>query len=382
MATLEQLLAQYADYNYQRGMKTGVRLPAGVQGPDGWVPCYQSPLGCNEVVGMTAIPGSVYWMPASVSSGGGTTVIIPPTDFGPYRDKAKADILAEVQRELELLLASLGKTSAAYAAAHAQLEAELQTTVNQQFAVIDSVTNVNTFPVAEQSAIRAVDDAAVTAYQRWLKSTAPATAAAVAQAQAVEAAAQSVPIDGGGAIGAAQNVLTASGATLSLSSIPGLDSAVQWYQSVRAAFLRAPDELRDDLARLDYVRQHAQPQNHPALGGLPTVDTTLRSLLSDWTSLAVTGAQIDDALSHNDMSLATLSRIVSFAAQLTVFFGRKSGAEATLDVIAEQVLTPDEYERWKVIHANPLGGNGVTPWLIGAGVVALVLLARRGRGGR
>lgn len=376
MATLEQLLAQYAAYNTQRGTKTGIRLPGGVQGPDGWVPCSQSPLGCNEIVGMTAIPGTTYWMPLSGSSG--TTVIIPPTDFGPYRDKAKADILAEVQRELELLLASLGKTSAAYASAHAQLEAELQATVNQQFAVIDSVTNVNTFPVAEQSALQAIDNAAIAAYQRWLASTAPAAAQSVAQAGVVQTVAQSVPIDGG-TVGAAANAMTASSTTLALNDIPGLDSAVQWYQSVRAAFLRAPDELRDDLARLDYVRQHAQPQNHPALGGLPAVETTLRSLLADWTSMAVTGTQIDDALSHNDASLATLSRIVSLAAQLVVFFGRKSGAEATLDVIAEQVLTPDEYARWKVIHANPLGGNGVTPWLIGAGVLALVLLARRRR---
>lgn len=382
MATLNELLTTYAAYNVQRGTKTGIRLPYGVAGPDGWVPCSESSLGCGEIVGMTAIPGTVYWMPQGAgATSGTTTVIIPPTSgadprLAEYRRKAVSDYNTEVIRELTVLLASLDKTSAAYESAHRALEGALSPVVAAEIARLDTINDPAAFAPTEAAALARIDATAEDAFARWRSATATAGADAVQQAGVVT---QVIASGAGGGGLAPDRALAATDAAASLVDIPGANTAASWYASVRAKFLRAPDELRADLAGLDQLRTMAAGSSHPALSQLGALDTTFQNLLSDWTQAAVTAAAVDEALSKGgSVGGDTVARIVSLAGVMVTFFARKATAEALLDAIAQQVLTPDEYATWKTSH--PLGGGmSLTPWLIGAGIVVAALVMRRRR---
>lgn len=386
MATLNELLTQYAAYNVQRGSRTGIRLPTGIQGPDGWVPCTQSPAGCGEIVGLTAIAGTVYWMPGGTGApsgggGGGTVTVVTGTggtdpSFGEFRRKAIEDYNNEVLRELTVLLASLDRTSAAYASAHRALESALSPVVAAEIARLDTINDAAAFAPTEAAALARIDSTAEDAFRRWQASTATAADGSVQQATVVT----QVVASGAGTGASTDRAMTATDATLSLTTLPGAGTAASWYASIRAKFLRAPDELRADLASLDQLRVLAGASDHPALSQLGAVDTSLQNLLADWTQAAVTAAQIDEALTRDGpIGGDTVARILSLAGVVVSFFARKATAEALLDAIAQQVLTPEQYTTWKQSH--PLGGGGVDwlPWLLGAGIVVTALVLRRRR---
>ena len=385
MATLNDLLAQYAAYNVQRGSRTGIRLPTGIQGPDGWVPCTQSPAGCGEIVGLTAIAGTTYWMPGAAGAppggGGGTVTVVTGTggtnpSFGEFRRKAIEDYNAEVLRELTVLLSSLDRTSAAYASAHRALESALSPVVAAEIARLDTINDAAAFAPTEAAALARIDSTAEDAFRRWQASVATAADGSVQQATVVT----QVVAGGVGAGASTDRATSATDATLSLTALPGASTAASWYASIRAKFLRAPDELRADLAGLDQLRSLTTGVDHPALAQLPALDTSFQNLLADWTQAAVTAAQVDEALTRDGpIGSDTVARILSLAGVVVSFFARKATAEAMLDAIAQQVLTADQYTTWKQSH--PLGGGGVEwwPWLVGAGIVVAALVMRRRR---
>lgn len=387
MATLQQLLTQYAAYNAQHGVgELGVRLPSGVQGPDGYVPCFQSPLGCNEIVGKTAIPGTVYWMPAQLQTSTPTVVIQPSVDVEAERERVRAALRAEAQRELTVLLGALDQSSAAYRAAHDAVDGAITPVLSAEIAGLDYNQDPSRFAQLQQIAIQHIDDAAVRAYQAWLETTHTATsqqAVDAASSQAAATAGAARDMGAPDAAGALQTAVTASGSVS--SQIPGLDSALAWYRGVRDRFLNAPAELRADLARVDALRALA-PATSPNIQGIAPLEDAFRNLLMDWPTMAVTGQQIDAeiASSSGTPGLATLARIVSLAGMVLNFFARKATAEAALDLLARGLLSPDAYAQWRT---TPVAeeSSGI-PWAMlavaGVGVYAAskVLGGSRRRG--
>lgn len=381
MATLSQLLTQYAAYNTQHGAgELGVRLPSGVQGPDGYVPCFQSPLGCGEIVGKTAIPGTVYWMPVQLQTSTPTVVVVPSVDVEAEREKVRAALRAEAQREITALLSALDQSSATYRAAHDALDAAITPVLNTEISALDYTMDPARFPQLQQIAIGHIDDAAVRAYQAWLESTRGASSSAAvdtATAQAAGMASTSRDL-APEAAGALTTAVDASGKVV--QSIPGLDTALSWYRGVRDAFLNAPAQIRADLAKLDALRALA-PANAPDIQGIAPLETAFRNLLMDWPSMAVAGQQIDAEIdaSGGTPGLATLTRIIALAGMVLNFFARKATAEAGLDLLARSLLSDDAYAQWRATSPAGEDGGGIS-W----GMAALVggaafLLARRGR---
>lgn len=390
MATLAQLLQQYGSYNTQRNVQdVGIRLPGGVQGPDGYLPCYQTSLGCGEITGKTAIPGSVYWMPSGVPSSTPTVYTSPVVDVNAERDKVAAALRAEEQRQLSILLGALDSSSAAYRQAYAAIDQAVTPVIQRALDGLQYIGDVSRYPQLQQIGVQQIDDAAAAAYAAWLASTksgAVATAneqvtAAAGQVQAAGAMLADLSPAGGGAV---QTAVQAS--NTAVSQVPGIDSALSWYQSVKDRFLRAPAELRADLARLDALRALA-PANAPDLQGLPAIEQALRNLLMDWPSLAVTGQQIDAEISSSGGSpgLATLTRIVGLAGMVLNFFARKATAEASLDVLARNVLAPSVYDEWHRSAPPEEDTGGGVPWALLAGVGLAVVGVRavlKSSGGR
>lgn len=370
--------------------------------PDGWSgnrPVYYFPSSAKKAgyTNMEDVPGwsfvagdpSNALVTTTTPTGTTTTTVgqstgqsAPATQTGPttqvvsLADRVAAAtqaLNAEVSRELKALLSSLDATSRLYESAFAAVSAALDPAVAQELARLRAITDPSTVQAEELASAARVDQTAADAYRRWASSTNGAPQVQQTVQQAVNAG----PLVTGESSGPVSSLAPdAVSSSLSLLSLPGVSDVGGWFDSIKARFTAAPNELRDDLAHLDTLLGMAGP-NNPAVADAGGLKVRFQDLLSRWADAAVTYSQLDDASQAGGVpDSATVVKMISFAGVVVAFFATKAAAEAALDADGRAALDPDQYAAWAVSHPSS-GVTDWTPWVLLLGVgVGLLWISR------
>jgi hypothetical protein len=154
--------------------------------------------------------------------------------------------------------------------------------------------------------------------------------------------------------------------TTANTAVPGLDTAESWFAGMKADFLAIPARIRTDLQLADALNSQGSDNAatisgaSSALAGLPGVVSTLNDAQTRWTAAVSQVSQIQSQLEQGASgTIAVAVQIVPLAGSVLALESELTSAEQAMNLIAQQALSPSQYQAWAASAPSASGLQSV-----------------------